>query len=390
MIQTRSTFCRTRPVSFASLAFPAVTKIYAALSLANPRNLCLALTLSLGICVGCSGEKPEAPKPDPAPSFQTAPVQFRKLSADLALPASIQADPASVVHVFAPVSGRLIALKVKAGDEVRAGQAVAVVQSSDAASARSDYEKARAQAERSAAALRRASLLYDHEVIAAKDLEDAKAQAASDKSDLARAQERLELLGLNDSTASDKVTVHAPRGGVVLETTSATGEFSKSLDASNPLLTIADLNSVWVVGNSYEKDLRFITRGAPVTITTDAYPNQDWRGRTSYISDVVDANTHTVKVRVVLANPNRKLKPDMFATIHIGQPESQVAVIPSGALLRQDNDEFVILQQDKKTFVKRSVEVAKISPQEVLVRSGLQPGDQIVTSGAELLREAAK
>ena len=352
---------------------------------------CLCLALACALLAGCSGEKATEPaKSADMSSFQTEPVQFRKVSTDLTLPAAIQADPASVVHVFAPVSGRLMALKVKAGDQVRAGQTVAIVQSSDAASARSDYEKAKAQAEHSAAALRRAQLLYEHEVVAAKDLEDAKAQEASDKSDLARAKERLELLGISDGTSSDHIEVRAPRSGIVIETTSATGEFSKSLDASNPLLTIADLSSVWIVGSSYEKDLRFIARGAPVTVTADAYPYQDWKARISYVSDVVDPNTHTVKVRVILKNGDHKFKPDMFATIHVSQPESQVAVIPAGALLRQDNEEFVILQKDKDNFVKRTVEVARVSPQEVLVRSGLQPGDQIVTSGAELLRETAR
>jgi len=163
----------------------------------------------------------------------------------MAIPASIQPDPSRVVHVFAPVSGRLVALRVRPGDVVRSGQSLAVIQSSDAAGALSDYQKAKAAAEHSGSALRRASLLYQHEVIAEKDLEDAKAQAASDDSDLARTRQRLRMLGLSESAASDQVTVVAAHSGVVTETTSAPGEMSKSLDASNPLLTIADLSSIW-------------------------------------------------------------------------------------------------------------------------------------------------
>lgn len=343
------------------------------------------------VLAGCSGDKASsaAPEANP-PSYQTGAVEFRTVPAELMLPATIQSDPEKVVHVFAPVSGRLVALRVKTGDQVRAGQAVAVVQSSDAASARSDYQKAKAQSDHSSAALKRVTQLYEHGATAAKDLEDAKAQAASDTSDLARTKERLEMLGLSDGSSSDKVTVAAPRAGVVIETTSATGEFSKSLDASNPLLTIADLSSVWVVGSTYERDLEAVSRGESVEVTAEAYPSQTWRSQIAYVSDIVDPNTRTVKVRVVLKNLDHKLKPDMFAVIHVSRPALRVAVVPAPALLHEGTQTFVIVQKAKDSFEKRQVQVEKTGPQEVLLRSGLQPGDTVVTSGAELIREAAK
>ena len=350
-----------------------------------------SLFLLTALLAGCSAEQGMPPDPDAGrPAIQTSPVEFRTVSAELTLPATIQPDPARVVHVFAPVSGRLVALKVKAGDQVRAGQPVAVVQSSDVASAASDYAKAKAQADRSSAALRRITLLYEHEVASAKDFEDAKAQAASDKSDLERSKERLALLGVHEGSTSDQISVVAPRSGVVIETTSASGEFSKSLDASNPLLTIADLSAVWVVGNSYEKDLQSMSRGAPVVVTAEAYPSQTWASQINYVSDIVDPNTRTVKVRVVLKNTDRKLKPDMFATIHLSRPAVRAAVVPASALLYQGDQTFVIVQKGKDSFERRAVQVEKTGRQEVVLRSGLQPGDIIVTSGAELVREAAK
>lgn len=359
--------------------------------LTSPVKRKVGYFLLIAVLTGCTGEKGSLPNPEAgSPSFQTAPVQFRTVAADLMLSASVQPDPARIVHIFAPVSGRLIALQVKAGDTVHSGDSVAIIQSSDAASARSDYEKAKAQSERSEAALRRASLLYEHHVVAAKDVEEVTAQAASDKSDLERTRERLELLGLGESALSDKVSVRAPRSGVVIETTSATGEFSKSLDASNPLLTVADLSSVWVIGSSYEQDLESIVRGAPVVITTDAYPSLTWRSQIAYVSDVVDPNTRTVKVRVILNNPDRKLKPEMFASIRVSRPERRVAVVPSIAVLHEGNETFVIVQKDKTSFLKRRVQVEKTGQQETVLRSGLQPGDMIVTSGAEFLREEAK
>jgi membrane fusion protein, heavy metal efflux system len=357
----------------------------------SKKSLSFVVMAALGLA-GCGEKAPEAAESERSQKIiQTAPVEFRTISTELAIPASVQPDPARVVHVFAPVSGRLIELRVKPGDSVRAGQAVAVVASSDVSSARSDYEKAKAQSQRSQSALSRVALLFQHGAIAQKDLDDAKAQAATDSSELERARARLHLLGLSESQSSDRAAVPAPRSGVVTETTSAPGEMAKSLDASNPLLTIADLSSVWVVGNVYEKDLEAVPRGLAVRITTDAYPSETWQGKIANVSDVVDAATHTVKLRVVLENRQHKLKPDMFATIHVLRSPLRVAVVPSSAVLHEGNTAFVMVPTaaSKDRYEKRLVEVQESNPQQTLVRSGLQPGDVVVSSGAELLREEA-
>jgi cobalt-zinc-cadmium efflux system membrane fusion protein len=343
----------------------------------------------LGVA-GCSGQRPEAAETEhPNKTVQTSPVEFRTVSSELVIPASVQPDPARVVHVFAPVSGRLLELRVKPGDVVRAGEPVAVVQSSDVSSARSDYEKAKAQAHRSQSALARVTLLFEHGAVAQKDLEDAKAQAALDASELARAQERLHLLGLNENQASDRAAVAAPRSGVVTDTSSAPGEFAKSLDASAPLLTIADLDSIWVVGNVYEKDLTAVPSGLAVRVTADAYPGETWQGKIANVSALVDPATHTVKMRVVLENRQRKLKPDMFATIHVQRPASRLAVVPSTAVLHEGNLAFVMVQSagNQGKFERRTIQVQEDGPKETLVRSGLQEHDVVVTSGAELVRD---
>lgn len=352
----------------------------------------LVVWTAVCLLAGCSGKKPEAAESEaPQKAIQTAPVEFRTVSTELAIPATIQPDPARVVHVFAPVSGRLLELRVKPGDAVSAGQAVAVVQSSDVASARSDYQKAKAQAEHSQSALRRATVLFQHEAIAQKDMEDASAQAALDASELERAKERMQLLGLTEGHATDRANVLAPRSGVVTETTSAPGEMAKSLDASSSLLTLADLSSVWVVGSVFERNLADVPRGLAVRITLDAYPSETWQGKISNVSDVVDPATRTLKLRVVLENRQRKLKPDMFATIHVMRPASNVAVVPSAAVLHEGNVAYVMVastaQKDK--FEKRAVEVQEAGPQETFIRSGLHSGDVVVSSGAALLREEA-
>src|SRR5258708_24548317 len=130
--------------------------------------------------VACSSNKPQDADTKPQLAIQTAPAEARTVSSELVIPASVQPDPRSVVHVFSQVSGRVLSLRFKPGDAVHAGETVALIQSSDAAAARTDFEKAKAQVQRSESALRRATLLYQHAAIAQKDLKAPNAQPPPD------------------------------------------------------------------------------------------------------------------------------------------------------------------------------------------------------------------
>jgi cobalt-zinc-cadmium efflux system membrane fusion protein len=341
----------------------------------------------LAMLSGCGESEPK----QPVHSSQENPVRLATVSVhtvqdEVSIPAKVQADPERVVHIYPPVSGRVVSLKVRPGDAVRQGQIVAIIQSSDAASARADYDKARIEAARTEQAEKRAELLLEHEAMSQKDYEDIKAQAESAKSDLARTQQRLRILGLDSMSGSDEVAVKAPRAGVVLEVTAATGELSKSLDNANSIATVADLSSVWVVGDLYEKDLSLAWRGKPAKITLAALPDRSWSGYISNVSDVLDPTTRTLKTRVVLANREHTLKPEMFATIHLVGRKQNLMTVPTTAVLHDGSSTFVMVKKADGTYEKRSVVIANSQPEKTEIASGLQAGETIVTSGAELLR----
>lgn len=345
-----------------------------------------ALACFLSACGGSGEQRVNAQSKQGTP-IQLAQVSLEAVQNEVAVPAKVQADPERVVHIYPPVSGRLVSLNVRPGDVVKPGQTVATIESSDAASARSDYDKAKIEADRSQQAEKRAALLLQHEVLAQKDYEDIKAQAESAKSDLTRTEQRLRMLGLNNTSGSDQVTVKAPRAGVVLDVGAANGELSKSLDNANSIATIADLSSVWVVGDLFEKDLSVASRGTPAKITIGALPNDSWSGTISNVSDVLDPNTRALKIRVVLTNPGHKLKPELFATIHLAGHKQQFVVVPTTAVLHEGNDTFVMVKKSDGSYEKRSVTVANSQADKTEIASGLQPGETIVTSGAELLRD---
>ena len=357
------------------------------------RNIGAGLALSIASflvvngMVGCGSSEPKQKRQSKQDNpLQVATVSVQTVQNEVAVPAKVQADPDRVVHVYPPVSGRLVSLKIRPGDAVRQGQVIAILQSSDAAGARSDYQKAKIEAARSSQAEKRAALLLQHEVVSQKDYEDAKAQAETAQTDLARAEQRLRMLGLSSTSNSDEVAVKAPRSGIVLEIGAATGELSKSLDNASSIATIADLSSVWVVGDLYEKDLSPARRGSPAKITLAALPDKSWSGTISNISDVLDPNTRTLKARVVLPNPQHMLKPEMFATMHLLGHKQELMTVPTTAVLHEGSDTFVMVKKSDGSYEKRNVTIANTTSDKTEIASGLRPGEMIVISGAELLR----
>ena len=345
------------------------------------------IVLGLTACGDKSGaEAASQPSQNQTPVVQTQAVQQHLVPDTLELAAKVQPDPASVVRVFPPAGGRVVQVKVRPGDNVRAGQVIAELQSSDVAQARNDYQKALAEYDRASRILTRSQTLYEHKAIAEKDLQDAQINAQEASADLERAKEHLHVLGVPLDDSYDVLRVLAPRSGVVLDLGAAPGEFSKALDAPAPVATIADLSTVWIVGDVYEKDLATVHLGSPVDVVVSAYPGQTFRGKLNALSGNIDPSTRTLKVRVDIANPKQLLKPEMFATIRVIRADRPVIVLPTTAVIRDGDQSSVFVQQSPGKFEKRSVQLARTSGAQVEVASGLKPGERVAVQGAALLR----
>ena len=319
----------------------------------------------------------------------TAPVRSERLADYLDVAGRIQADPTRVVRVYPPVSGRLVAVQVRPADRVERGQVLAILASSDIAAARAAYRQALADAQVKGQALERSRLLYENHVVALRDYQQAHAEGAMAEAALESAAERLELLNVDTAGTSDQLTVTAPRAGVVVDVGAAPGEYAKSLDNANPLCTIADLSTVWAVGDVYEKDLASIKIGDSADVTANAYPAERWRGRVTAISSTVDTTTRTLKVRVVLANPGLRLKPDMFAAIRVVRAVRSAIMVPASAVVREGAAAYLFVQTSPGHFEHRAVTLGRDTDRgQVEVTSGLAVGDTVVVEGAELVRAA--
>jgi cobalt-zinc-cadmium efflux system membrane fusion protein len=340
---------------------------------------------------GCESHKQADTSDTPAPQYRvldTVVAHVQPVHDQLTLAARVQANPTTVVHIYPPISGRVLALKVLPGQEVAKGQIVGMLQSTDLQQARSDYEKAKIEAARSDLQLNRAKDLLQHEVMAQKDFDDLNAVDQAAHAELSRALQTLHILGYKETDTSDLVAIRSPIPGVVLDVNTASGELQRSLDNATSIATIANINDVWVVADLYPRDVQSVRRGQPVEVRVNGYPDTVYHGVVDNISDAVDPQTLTLKVRVVLPNPHHRFKPQMYATVSITDHSRNAIVVPATAVIRDGVSTYVYVQTGENKYDRRDVQVGEAHDATAEVTGGLHEGDRVISTGAELLRGA--
>ena len=360
--------------------------------MSTPRLPLLSLRAAAARLGGTGGKRETPVAADtPAPAariFDTVVVHPQQVHDQLPLAARLQANPTTVVHIYPPISGRVLALKVLPGQEVVKGQEVGMLQSNDLAQARNDYEKAKIEAARADLQLDRARELLKHEVIAQKDYDDLEALDKSAHADLARTLQTLRILGYNEGDTTGLVAIRTPISGVVMDVNTATGELQRSLDNATPIATIANIDTIWVVADLFPRDVQAVKRGQPVNIEINGYPDQTYHGVVDNISDAVDPQSLTLKVRIVLPNPHHRLKPQMYATVQVTNLSRTAIVVPSTAVIRDGIGSFVYLETGQDKYIRRDVRLGAVHDSTVEVTAGLNDGERVVSTGSELLRGA--
>jgi len=173
--------------------------------------------------------------------------------------------------------------------------------------------------------------------------------------------------------------------GKVLELTIVAGEYRS--DTAAPVMTIADLRTVWVTSDVPENSIRLVKVGGPVDITLDAYPGETFRGRIARLSDTLDPKTRTVKAMIELDNARGRLRPEMFGRITLSASTNQEPAVPIGAVIQDGGRSIVCIQQGPGRFQWREVKTGNRSGDLIAITEGLSIGERVVTDGAFLLRQ---
>jgi RND family efflux transporter MFP subunit len=182
--------------------------------------------------------------------------------------------------------------------------------------------------------------------------------------------------------------VTAPLDGTLIARTVAVGD---QVAESSPLFRLANLDKVWVIASVFEKDMGRVAVGQAARVTLAAYPGRQFDGTVTWISDVLDEKSRTLKIRVEIDNGERLLKPGSFARVAVTPTDQRESlVVPAGAVQRQ-KDQAVVFVAEGGVFKLRDVTVGERSRDAVAITSGLKPGEPVVTNGAfALLSELGK
>jgi cobalt-zinc-cadmium efflux system membrane fusion protein len=311
-------------------------------------------------------------------------VGEQQIQRHLTAPAVVEAEPSKLAKITPPVSGKVVRLFVKFGDHVKQGQPLLSMDAPDLVQAQSDYLRAQsslAQAERT---LSRQQDLAAHGIGARREVEQAQTDRDVANAELERATMRLKLLKVNTRQIGEPLSVRSPIDGRVIDLAVTPGEFKN--DPNAVLMTVADLDSIWVTASVQEKDVRRVHKGDEATALFAAYPGEKFTGRVLIVSDLLDPDTHAIKVRVAFDNHEGRLKPGMFATVTFASTAAAEVVVPSAALVLMGDKNYVFIETAPWTFARRAVETAEAQGGLTIIKIGVQTGDKIVVKDAVLLQ----
>jgi len=328
--------------------------------------------------------------PDSSPlrqrlTFDT--VRLENITLQLTAPAAVEANPDRYARVCPPMAGRIVQLTVRLGDAVHKGQLLATLNSPDYLAAQSDFTKAKSAFHLAKRNFDRQKDLLEHKIAAQREVEQAQKDLEAAHCDLETITDRLRILGLNPETdkLGQSLEIHSPISGQVVEISATAGEFRN--DNNAPIMSIADLSTVWLTANVQEKDIRHLAKGQQVNAVFAAYPGEVLGGKVLFIGDLLDPDTRSTKVRVAVANPMGRFKPGMFAKVTFSCQAHKAAVIPATALIQRGFNTCVFVEKSPWQFEPRVCKTGAQMGDKVEVVSGLKAGERIVVKEGVLLND---
>jgi len=314
-------------------------------------------------------------------------LKMKPVADQVVLTATIRANQDRIAHIAPRVSARVAKSIVNLGDSVKAGQALAVLDSLELGEAHSAYRQAQSQFALAKADFERAEKLKVDEIIPEKDYLRARSEYEKARAAWRAADDRLRLLDGehrdSDQGPTSLFPLRAPFAGTVIEKRAVVGELAQP---DKSLFTVADLSTLWIEANLFEKDLSRVRLGARAIVTVSAYPEETFQGRLTYISSTVDKETRAVPARVEVPNPDRRLKPEMFATAAIATGGATSALtLPQSAVLLVNGQPMAFVREEGG-FEPRAVELGEKVGSRVIIRGGIKPSESMVVAGAYALK----
>jgi cobalt-zinc-cadmium efflux system membrane fusion protein len=316
-------------------------------------------------------------------SFQT--VTEGSLKPMINVTGTVTFDPEKVAAIGSRISGRVSKLNKKEGDEVKAGDVLAEIESADLGTAQASVLSARAHAEAATTNEKREAELAEAKVSAFRDAEMAKANAVAARADLAAAEQRVKALGGGSEGPSGVLRLVSPIAGRVVERNVTRGQ---SVEATLTAFRVADLSRVWVELAVFEGQLGAIKTGDKVDLLPTAGGDGSVHGSVAYVGDVIDLATRTAAVRIVVERPESRLRPgqSVSATIHTSAPVAGGVSIPLSAVTSVDGKPTVFVAHDDLSVEPRAITLGAQDGDRVEVAKGVERNERIAVGGVFALK----
>ncbi len=332
--------------------------------------------------------------------IQVQPVALRKIDSPFELNGEIRFDERKVAHISPVVPGLIHKAHVDLGQNVSAGQPLFEIDSPELAGAQGDYLEAQAMFRLTEKSFQRQKELWQSKVTSEKEYLEAQQAFETAGVKMEAAKYRLVRLGIDEKEiktleaqwlthSAGHFVVRSPIAGTVLFVHATLGELA---EPGKDAILIADVSNLWVWVDLYEKQMEEVstawrTGNLTATVAVDAYPSEVFSGAVDFVGATMEESSRTVKIRISLANPGGRLRPGMFAKVRLyPQGARETMAIPLVSVLSDEGRDFVFVHHDGDYYIRRPVTKGRVMGDLVEILAGLQSGQEIVTTGAFILK----
>jgi cobalt-zinc-cadmium efflux system membrane fusion protein len=362
------------------------------------KTLCLLLTaLVLAGCGKDDKKTAAAPPADPtrvAPSpaliaqLKLVPVSTQPVAETLRVAGRIDFDEQRLARIGATITGRVTEIDVLLGQQVKKGEMLAKLNSSELSTQQLAYLKARAQLELNRRNAERAKSLFEADVIGQAELQRRQSELLISTAETRAAADQLQLLGVSPAaierlgkqgTINSVTPVVSTLNGFVVERKLALGQVVQPADA---LFVVADLSRLWAVAQVPEQQVNQVKVGQSVSIEVPALGNEKLVGKLIFVGQTINPDTRTVLVRTALDNSDGRLKPAMLASMLIEAKSVERLVLPASAVVRENDEDHVFVALGDGAFRLTKVKLGPEQAGQRVVMSGLKGDEKIVVDGA--------
>jgi len=332
-------------------------------------------------------------------------VASQELSSKIQLPGILTLNQNRTAHVSSLVEGKVASLAVDLGDRASKGQVLLTINSPDFAKAQADFLQTMAKLNLSRKEYERAKMLLEERAIEEREFLRREAEFEKLSTEVGGLGAVLHAYGMNHEQtetliekcasresdgklcelANPNLPLLAPLSGTIIFRDVIIGEH---VEPEKILFTVSDLTLLWAVLDAYETDLPFIHKDSRIVIQSSLYPEREWQGKITYISDIIDENLRTVKIRVEVKNAEGLLKPNMYIQ---GIVQNRIGgqkflAVPEEAVQNLDGEKIVFILEGQDVFSIRQVELGNKVGSQRIIAKGLESGQKIVIKGAFTLK----